>query len=813
MRSADSAHAAAPPRPAREGDPPLRHGPTVATIVWIALLGVLTLAHPSTSRMLTWPWAIATAAVWLEPVVLVIWRLTTRGLFGPGNLGLSLGPSLLAVACVGSAVLGPFPGQSLVRTWPTLGGVALFLSLCDWLATPANTPARQERVARVLACFGAGILIVSLANWLNAAWPSSPWGSRNTFPFGHSNYTAGLVVLALPWLAERAGTAKAWARAGWVAAIIAALVTLASTSSRGAVLAIVVVTTAFAAVGLWRARWPARHKVALLAAAAAAMAAVVLPNPRLRDLALRREWSDSAVESNRQRSAMLTAGLRLGAERPWLGWGPGSVPLAYPQVRATLDGGVDNVLQVHSTPLQLWATGGMLALGASALIGGGLLAATMARLKNGPLSSITLAAAASTLGYAVFALTDHQLDVPMIAAFVVANASLLACAENQPVPRGALGRRFALAALAVALIGAPLVALGRDLLARRAYEQAIVAWERGRGDDVLAALDRATRLTPYDPFFQHHAAATLLQASESATGPARSDLRRAAAARLTASLATGVHAEFAHFNLGWLQLEFGAPTEAVRHFRAAAALVPDKGGVYFGLGLALQQNGARDAAVRAFALEWLNDPRSAFSPAWELPAFAALRPAVQAETLRLYDQVQRDHPPARVAGVWMRWWLGEPLRAADLVPGFSHASTAFAAALPAMAARRVLPTDAPWASLYAAWRTRAAAPGYLRAAAGDREFAAALARRAARHGDDFREFLMAGTEEEPALLRTFRRQRIGYGILAAHPDGPPLTDLYLVQENRVLAAFAADLFPAKGWLPGRCLQVFAPQKP
>ena len=51
---------------------------------------------------------------------------------------------------------------------------------------------------------------------------------------------------------------------------------------------------------------------------------------------------------------------QLGLQRPLTGWGPGTVPLAYPRVRAGLEGSTENVLQLHSTPAQLiscWARG------------------------------------------------------------------------------------------------------------------------------------------------------------------------------------------------------------------------------------------------------------------------------------------------------------------------------------------------------------------------------------------------------------------------------------------------------------------------
>jgi hypothetical protein len=153
-------------------------------------------------------------------------------------------------------------------------------------------------------------------------------------------------------------------------------------------------------------------------------------------------------------------------------------------------------------------------------------------------------------------------------------------------------------------------------------------------------------------------------------------------------------------------------------------------------------------------------------------------------------------------------------------PAFNGPSSHFVSALPAIQAREpIASTSFQWAASYAAWRTiREHGPSggselFLSAAGGDRGFAAALARRAQRYADDFRAFLVAPGEEEPAFWRTFRRQRPGYGVLALHPEGPPLHDVYIVQENRVTADLAADLFPPKGWLPGRFLLALLPEDP
>lgn len=749
--------------------------------------------------MLTWPWVLVSAALWLGPVIALIARLTGAAEFRLPPPLVTVALASLSLVTVVSAATSPFADASLVRTWPTLGGVALYFVLHDWLAR-----GRSERpgVGRSVAALGTLVVGVSLLEWATIGDEPSLI-IRNMFPFGHSNYTAGFIVLVFPWLVYAAWASRGPARAGWISAVLLSLFALATTSSRGGVLGLLVMGVAATVVILVRAPWSPGRKLALIAALAVVGLASVLANPRLRDLVQRRSWGDAAQESNRQRSAMLAAGKMLGGERPVFGWGPGTVPLAYPRVRAQVDGGVDNVLQLHNTPVQLWAT-----LGSAGVAAGGLLllgaAAAARRSLFHPVAWVSLA---SLGGYAVFALTDHQLDLPLITALAALDlAGLTAFAGVARSPDRLSRGRAALAALL--LTGWPTLALLRDVNVRRIYGAALDELEAGRLPAAIAGLEHAARLAPHDPYFQHQAAGALLRQREKLTDPAaRLAVTQDVATRLETSLRAGVHQEYAHFNLGWLYLELGNAAAAVRHFVAAAHLVPDKGGVYFGLGLALQGAGRPADALRAFALEGINDPRSITSPAWEVPALAALRPAVRAELLRLYAELVKTYPRAAVAEAWTRWWLGEPMEPTALAKGFTSDAADFVAALPQVRARQATTSSAKWTRLYQAWREQNySLPGLPSNAA----VQAALQRRLARHADDFLAFLRAGSEDEAALVRTYRRVRNGYGVLALHPEGPALPDEYIVQELAPVTDLAADLFPPKGWLPGRYLLALLP---
>jgi O-antigen ligase len=785
-------------RPAEAGSSVARAAPIAAAAAVVAL----TVAYPSTSRMLTWPWVLLSAAVWCLPVFFLLVRLAgARGLRLPSAL-VTWGLASLAVVVVASAALSPFSAASLARVWPTLGGVALCLLVHDSLVAGRLA---QRSLANLVALTGAVVAVASVVAWLNAT-AGAPWTLRNAFPFGHSNYTAGCCVLLLPWFVERAWSTRAMARVSWLLVVAITLFAVAGTSSRGAVAALVLVAAIAIACLVIRAPWSTGRKVALLAGAAVILFAASLANPRLRELALRRDWGASAQESNRQRSAMLDAGWRLGLQRPAFGWGPGTIPLAYPRVRAELDGGVDDVLELHNTPLQVWATLGL----AGTLAGAVLLVGLARQVRFVRARPVALAAAFSLGGYAVFSLTEHQLDIPAMTALVAVNIATLTAA-TAGMTFSPSRQRTILAVVALVGCCAPALALFQDLRARHRYDVALASLESGHAVEALAELDAATHLAPHDPYFQHQAVGLVLGLRDATTDAGRrAALTRDAIARLEQSLRTGVHLEYAHFNLGWLELDVGNGQAATRHFVAAAHLVPDKGGVYFGLGLALQAAGRPTDAIRAFALEWMNDPRSATSPAWEVPALAAVRGAVCDEAVRLLGDIGRTGGHEDSDAAWLKWWQGADVRPNELSPVFAADSRDFIAALPALASRADVVAPASWARLYGAWRRGAfPVPGVARDAA----MAAALARRAERHRDDFVAFLRAGSEDEAALVRTYRRARTGYGVLALHPDGPVLADVYIVQENVVITDFAAGLFPPKGWLPGRFLLAFLPANP
>jgi O-antigen ligase len=555
---------------------PFRLPVRILALAGLGGLAILTLLDRGATRMFATPWLWLLAVTLSAPPAVLLLRLAVRGpalrLPSPAWL---LAASATTVVPLFSAWLSPYRGPSLLAVSVPFAATCLFLLMHDWLR--ANEERHRFRLEQILAGSAAAVAVVSTVLWLGdivalsraELLSSAVFQMRNPHPLGHSNYTAGLMLLGLPWLGRLAWHHRGPWRSAAFLAMGLALLNLFTSGSRGGLLGLAALGVTSVAVA--RPGW---KRFSLWASGAVLIAFLfAAANPRIRALLGPGDPSAESNLSTVQRTAMLQAGAMMGRDRPLLGWGPGTTPLAYPRYRHALEGGAENVLQLHSTPLQFWAETGAAGL-LAAMAMAGLVALNW---KRSPAAAATLA------GYGVFALTDYQLDVPVFAATTAVLTALLAM-PSAPLP--ANGRRLGLG-LAVFAVAGLIVAFG--------------------------ARDRAPLLNA--------------QALSIATDPAR---HSRAVTLLNESLALNPDQEIAHFNLGWLLL-VPEPAKAEQHFLAAARLVPDKGGVYFGLGLSRLNQGRREAAARAFALESVNDPRFLASPWWTVPEIAAQRAAAAAE--------------------------------------------------------------------------------------------------------------------------------------------------------------------------------------
>ncbi len=658
-----------------------------------ACLVAITILPTGATRVFSWPWVLPYTAALLGPVCLLILRAGTGNRLVLPSAGWQATGAVATLALLVAAIASPHRGSSLQWSLPYLSAIAVFFVAFDALNGGAVTDRRVRTLVRTGAnLFFIVIAIASLVQWLGGLRETTIAGlvaARNPNPLGHPNYTAGLALLMVPWAVAAARKECGARRALGIVGALLGFGLLFSSGSRGGMIALLAMI-AFG-IALSPLTSAAKRRLAIFGTIAAL--GFLVANPRTRAMLGPGNPDSPPNISNVQRHAMLKAGLLMGLDRPFVGWGPGTTPLVFPRYRAALDGGAEDVLQLHCLPVQAWAETG--AAGVLCLLAALILAARNARND--------VVAATAVGGYAVFSLFDAQVDVPVF-GFTLAILAAMLAGGARPVAR----RRSLLVGLSAAVSVGIVLVFGR-----------------------------------VDPTPQWNAEAL------------RQDAGRPTAHRaielLQHSLTTNPDQEIAHFNLGWLQV-VDDPVSAARHFMAAAHLVPDKGGVYFGLGLAQLNAGDRAAAARAFALEALNDPIFLLSPWWQNPTLAPLRPDTIHHLRSLQDQLMAPMPAAT--------WAGRELR---------------------------------YEAAFTAWLAGETTTEAVEAAANTPERRAFFRRSPTPAAFD------------DISSETLRRERIGYPVLMRNLDLAPPIDAWVVRESSIRKTPLGSLWPDKGWVPSPLL--------
>ena len=312
---------------------------------------------------------------------------------------------------VASAAFSYEPRTSVARLGEILSLLPLLLTV-----VLVRDEARARLVVRGLIVMGALIAGLGLAQVVAGA-AGVEVGRRIPGPFSHYQTFAGVLLLcgALTF-ARLVVSGRPWREPGTLAAAALLAAALSLNLTRGSWVAL-----AAALVFLLAVRRP-RH---LLWVAPATIAlALLLPAPvRARVVSI----FDLRDESNYDRLCMIDAGLRMVAERPFLGLGPGVVETRYALYRHPT-APRDQRPHLHNSYLQLAAERGLLSVAAFV----GLLGASFVEsLRNyrrdggalGARADLHLGVAAALVAYTLAAFFEDNwadTEVQRIALFVIA---------------------------------------------------------------------------------------------------------------------------------------------------------------------------------------------------------------------------------------------------------------------------------------------------------------------------------------------------------------------------------------------------------
>ncbi|MEO0352587.1 MAG: O-antigen ligase family protein [Cyanobacteria bacterium P01_A01_bin.15] len=798
---------------------------TLIGLLTVGFYGVFTLLPSSHSLMVSWPWVAVWQVTLALPIVWLLWQLWFKPVaqFRLGS-GLDWPVALLAVGLVVSTLFAPFPNQARWYAWAAFGGIAALYALSGWL----HTPHRARRLLIFQAGLGMAFIGLSLGLWLfqtylpelNRLAALAPYGVaqrfdfgvtslRNWYPLGHQNYVAGYLVLILPLLFGLAVTTKGWQRWLWASGCGLGLLDLYTASSRGGLLALVATVAIALVVALIRSRLSRRVILPVGGLMLLALIAVTLGNSRVRRPLLALLQGKTSNSELGYRAITNVIGWRMGLDYPLTGVGPGSVLHLYQKYRPYWAGREAELhFQLHSTPAQLWAELGLWGIAALVSFAGLLGWLTWRwscelsqRSRDGETApeehrtellhpGLVWSLAAGLFAYGLMGLTDYQLDTPAISGVIVVYLAVLAQvyqAHDTVLSRRPLFKLFSPRLWTGLGVGC-LIAVNLWLVPiHRAWavsKQGFDQLNLGNFDGFEQALTQAHNLAPWEPYYPSMLAWALGDFSFQATGASREALRTESIQWFEQANAVAPYQEFGQSNLGWL-LSQTTPGEAVDAFTQSAQLVPVKQEVFLGLGLALLRHNQPVLAADALVLELLRFPMLITSPIWQLGELASVRETVfsqleeqYVELLKLSEASLRPHLMQQQGALY--WWQGNYTAAAQSWENFPTGQILLQLAQENSLTADILPENVIGRQAILAWllpsQRRPLLEQVLIQPRNDlpqfnvalpppeqvEQFATAMDQAAS-----FDDWL-----KNSGLIAQPRSQRVGFGALNRHIDGP-----------------------------------------
>ncbi|NJK40823.1 MAG: hypothetical protein HC934_04680 [Acaryochloridaceae cyanobacterium SU_2_1] len=210
-----------------------------------------------------------------------------------------------------------------------------------------------------------------------------------------------------------------------------------------------------------------------------------------------------------------------------------------------------------------------------------------------------------------------------------------------------------------------------------------------------------------------------------------------------------------------------------------------------------------DLGVQAIALEIIRDPIFVTSPLLQTPQMAPVYPQLQAELVRLYQQILKNHPEQDPLSAYLQqclggmyWWWGDYPAATT---AWQREGATLGEAVLAIANNNPIPTDTP---ILQAWLAPQQRRQWITKAL--------LQAKQAPPNPEEVQAIQAGMErsasfdqwvKQNAPLRQYFRERAGFGVLSRHIDGPLPHDFLPLVENTAVTQFLAELLPSPEYSP------------
>ncbi|MDX1978343.1 MAG: tetratricopeptide repeat protein [Pseudanabaenaceae cyanobacterium bins.68] len=785
----------------------------------LVFLGVLahllfTLLPDSSSLVVSYPWTLLWQSgllVFVITALLLLWRRQIPFFLLGSQLDWGVGLFFSAL-CL-ATIFSPFAQNSL---WYSLIGFAM-IAVVYTLNNHLNHGDRVDRLMRLLnfqVWLSLVLVIESLGLWVFTtllpelerinqlgqagvaiAYDFSKIQLRNWAPFGHQNYTAGFLILALPLFVAWA-ILKPKQRIIWLGAIALTLIDLYTTSSRGGLLALVVLLGyAIAVVISRRVIAPAQALGAGLIGLSL-IGTAVASNNRLQTLFVSLLSGGGELAF---RQVMFETGESFASGHGLTGAGAGSVFLLFQQYRPPSASAISEwIFQLHITPVQIWAELGVWGIAAWLWVSFFSLRLVYQLHFNRTWRShlqhqvLTYSLFGALLAYTILSFTDYQLDVFGISAMLmIIWLSLIRIAQihqHQPLALTDQPLRQVLAAMISVYAIAALVWITPI---NRAWQLAATGFQALQVPNLelfKTSLIQAHQLTPWEPYYPLQLGYNL---AEYGRRTGNRDWLTQGLTWLEQGIKVNPYQEFGYNYAGWLQLNLGNPQAAERHFRRALELVPHRLGLRFGLAISLLRQQQTQAAIAQLAAEFERHPHFATSPFWRSPQWQPI--------------FQQAFARAKIANnPLLQWWFAPDLATSQkiLAPLTDRSDQIQLLAQGISGKPPTRPNPTPLGLAIQAWHNPSQRQALLTRAWAiasqtppDQNTAPLIKALVSRMANsaNFDQWLRAPLEPNHPLTLRSRAIRQGFGVNSRKIDGAIPQDFWELQTNSLIYGFLQGL--------------------